>query len=68
MGVYTHPSPYTNVSDFETLQVPVPSEENPRLLLAGEHTHSKYHSTMHGARLTGIHQANKIIKSMNKKY
>jgi len=67
MGVWTHPSPYTNVSDYGTLQVPVPSKENPRLLLAGEHTHSKYHSTMHGARLTGIHQANKIIKFINKK-
>ena len=32
---------------------PEPSEENPRLLLAGEHTHPTYWSFMHGARLSG---------------
>ena len=67
MGVWSHPSPYTNVSDYGALQVPLPSEENPRLLLAGEYTHSKYSSTMHGARLTGIDQANKIIKFIKEK-
>ena len=34
----------------------------PRLLLAGEHTQPLYWSFLHGARLAGIQQADKIIQ------
>ena len=38
----------------------MPSPENPRLLLAGEHVHPQYWSFMHGARLSGRNYKNLI--------
>jgi len=67
LGTWVYPTPKTNYTDYAALQIPLPSEETPRVLLAGEHTHGKYSSTMHGARNTGVDQANKIIQYMKNK-
>jgi len=55
-----------DISIYETLLDPVPSADNPRLLFAGEHTHPLYYGTMHGARFSGIEQADRIIDHMIK--
>ena len=39
--------------DYVELSRPVPDEEHPRVLLAGEHVPSRYWSFMHGARRSG---------------
>lgn len=62
LGAWSYPTPRTNYNDFSALQVPLPSKRNPRVLLAGEYTHPKYFSTMHGARSSGMEQALKIIQ------
>jgi len=61
-GCYSVPSVNTKLQDYYELQEPVPSGSNPRLLLAGEHTHPEYQSTMHGARHSGILQAEKLLQ------
>ena len=40
----------------------VPRPQVPRLLLAGEHTSRRHASTVHGARDTGIAQAETILQ------
>jgi len=67
-GAWSYPSIHATVQDYLELCVPLPSTDRPRLLLAGEHTHPTYWSFMHGARLSGIEQADKIgiFKSRNK--
>eukprot|EP00088_Acartia_fossae_P010634 TRINITY_DN15319_c0_g1_i2.p1 TRINITY_DN15319_c0_g1~~TRINITY_DN15319_c0_g1_i2.p1 ORF type:complete len:207 (-),score=22.72 TRINITY_DN15319_c0_g1_i2:84-647(-) len=62
MGAWSHPSVRTNHWDYDEIQKPLPNSDNPRLLLAGEHTHPRFWATMHGARLSGIEQADKIVK------
>jgi monoamine oxidase len=42
------------------LSVPVPSEEDPRLLFAGEATHASFYSTVHGAIGSGRREADRI--------
>ena len=61
LGTWSYPSIYSTAKDYRELSRPLPSEEVPRLLLAGEHTHEKYWSYMHGAMLSGIEQAEKIL-------
>ena len=36
-------------------------EVNDKVFFAGEHTEADYYSTVHGAYLSGIREANKII-------
>ncbi len=43
---------------------PLPSQDEPRLLFAGEATHEKFWSFMHGARESGIREANRILKEI----
>ena len=62
LGTWSYPSIYSTAKDYRELSRPLPSEEVPRLLLAGEHTHEKYWSYMHGAMLSGIEQAEKILE------
>ena len=62
LGVYSSPNTNATSSDYTELARPLPSADQPRLLLAGEHVHPMYTSYMHGAMLTGIDQADKIIK------
>ena len=62
MGTWSYPSINSTSKDYTELSNPLPSEDVPRLLLAGEHTHEEYWSYMHGAMLSGIEQAEKIIE------
>jgi len=61
-GTWSFPSVDSKYEDYAELMRGEPREEEPRLLLAGEHTHPTYWSFMHGARLAGIEQADKIHK------
>jgi hypothetical protein len=51
-------------SSTEVLAEPLPSPENPILCFAGEATHPKYYSTMHGAMETGYREADRCIASL----
>ena len=46
-----------SVVDFDDLA----EEVNDKVFFAGEHTEADYYSTVHGAYLSGIREANKII-------
>ena len=48
--------------DWATLLAPVPRDTLPRLLLAGEHTSRTHGRVVHGARDTGVSQAQAIVK------
>eukprot|EP00092_Neocalanus_flemingeri_P009081 GFUD01009774.1.p1 GENE.GFUD01009774.1~~GFUD01009774.1.p1 ORF type:complete len:509 (+),score=156.59 GFUD01009774.1:101-1528(+) len=61
MGGYSYPSTRSQLSDHAKLAEPLPSCHQPKLLLAGEHTHANYWSFLHGARMSGIEQAQKIV-------
>ena len=61
-GAYSCPGVGSGQADYSSLMGAEPSEERPRLVLAGEHTHQHYWSFMHGARLAGLQQADKIIQ------
>ena len=50
------------VGDWAALLAPLPRPQLPRLLLAGEHTSRRHASTVHGARDTGIAQAETILQ------
>jgi monoamine oxidase len=56
-GAYSYPAVGTEMSHFEDLA----KEVNNRLFFAGEHTEVDYFSTVHGAYLSGIREADKII-------
>jgi len=62
LGGYSYPSMKSGSDDYNILLSPVPSADDPRILLAGEHTHPEYWSFLHGARLSGVVQANKIVQ------
>ncbi|XP_023337296.1 peroxisomal N(1)-acetyl-spermine/spermidine oxidase isoform X2 [Eurytemora carolleeae] len=66
LGTWSYPSIYSTHQDYKELSTPLPSPTVPRLLLAGEHVHPQYWSFMHGARLSGIEQADKIAEFMKK--
>ncbi|ESO98426.1 hypothetical protein LOTGIDRAFT_114635 [Lottia gigantea] len=50
--------------DIMTLQEPLTAgdDEKPRVLFAGEATHTTFYSTTHGALLTGYREAQRIVK------
>jgi len=56
-GAYSYTAVDTEMQHFEDLA----KEINDKLFFAGEHTESDYFSTVHGAYLSGIREANKII-------
>lgn len=62
-GAYSFTSRNTDhIKDWEKiLSLPVTDQEN-RILFAGEHCHEQYFSTVHGAFLSGIGQAEQILK------
>jgi len=62
LGGYSYPSMKSGSDDYNILFSAVPSADDPRILLAGEHTHPEYWSFLHGARLSGVVQANKIVQ------
>lgn len=55
MFTHTHTSQFVTV--FLTFQ--------PCLLFGGEATHPRFYSTTHGALLTGVREANRIVKFYN---
>ena len=46
---------------------PLPNDANPRLMFAGEATHPNFWSFMHGARESGIREAQRFLDLINKK-
>ncbi len=56
-GAYSYATNGTTTADFDTLAKTV----NNRLFFAGEHTSRDYRGTVHGAYLSGIREADKII-------
>lgn len=56
-GAYSYPTNGSTTADFDTLA----NEVNNKLFFAGEHTEREYRGTVHGAYLSGIREANKII-------
>eukprot|EP00095_Tigriopus_kingsejongensis_P004146 maker-scaffold703_size109190-snap-gene-0.19 protein:Tk04146 transcript:maker-scaffold703_size109190-snap-gene-0.19-mRNA-1 annotation:"peroxisomal n1-acetyl-spermine spermidine oxidase" len=61
MGTNAFSQRSTEKIDFHTLSQPLPDEVTPRLLFAGEATHSRYWGTLHGARLSGLREAKRIL-------
>lgn len=57
LGSYSYTAVGTEMQHFDDLA----EELNDKLFFAGEHTHIDYFSTVHGAYLSGIREANKII-------
>ena len=62
---YSVPGVSSREEDHAVLMRAEPSEVEPRLVLAGEHTQPLYWSFLHGARLAGVQQADKIINHRN---
>ncbi|BES87479.1 Flavin containing amine oxidoreductase [Nesidiocoris tenuis] len=64
-GSYTYIGPESNVGHIWNMADPLPGqceEMAPIILFAGEHTSVKFHSTLQGARESGIREADRIIK------
>ena len=61
---YSVPGVSSREEDHSVLMRAEPSEVEPRLMFAGEHTQPLYWSFLHGARLAGVQQADKIIKHL----
>ncbi|XP_073990043.1 peroxisomal N(1)-acetyl-spermine/spermidine oxidase-like isoform X2 [Rhodnius prolixus] len=63
-GSFTYISKDSSVGHIHDLKEPLPGNCNdipPIILFAGEHTSPKYFATMHGARQSGIREADRII-------
>ena len=67
MGTYSTSTLKMTKKTFQNLARPLPSFENPRLLFAGEATHEKFWSFLHGARESGIREAERILSFFHKK-
>ncbi|KAG8240017.1 hypothetical protein J437_LFUL017752 [Ladona fulva] len=69
---YLHVNSDSGTNLIKNLSDPIPCCETPQglidpiLLFAGEATHTDYFSTVHGARLSGIREANRIIELTRK--
>ena len=51
-------------ADLANMASPLPSDQDPQLLFAGEATHVRYNGTMHGARLSGIREASRVLSKL----
>ena len=60
-GSYSYLAVGASVEDYETLAMPLFN----RIFFAGEATHASYPSTTHGAYLSGIREAERIINLTN---
>jgi len=58
-GAYSFAAVNSGYADHVTLAQPLQ-----RLLFAGEHTHEKYRATVHGAYLTGIREADRVLAAV----
>lgn len=57
-GAYSYATNGATPADFDTLAKAV----NKKIFFAGEHTNRQYPGTVHGAYLSGLHAADKIIR------
>lgn len=71
-GSYSFVSKAASGSDFDTLATPLPcktagSKLVPalQLMFAGEATHRHFYATVHGAYLTGVREANRLLKHLS---
>ncbi|XP_013408095.1 spermine oxidase-like, partial [Lingula anatina] len=64
LGSYSCPRMQSDASHFSSLAEPL-TDSNGRLrvLFAGEATHTMYHSTMHGARESGVREATRLLQN-----
>ncbi|XP_076315742.1 spermine oxidase-like [Tachypleus tridentatus] len=62
-GSYSYLTLNNLPGDMDILATPLPSVTNLRLLFAGEATHPSYFSTTHGARLSGLREASRLVKN-----
>ena len=62
LGAYSASSTRMSKNTFKMTSEPLPNEDSPKLLFAGEATHEKFWSFLHGARESGIREANRILK------
>ena len=62
-GGYSYPAFNTVEEDFANLLTPLPKTGRSKLYLAGEHLYLPETGYMHGARTTGIEQAQKILNN-----
>ena len=60
-GSYSFATTGVRTNDFEVFEEPI----NNKIFFAGEHTSRNYRGTVHGAYLSGIREAKKIIKLLN---
>lgn len=70
-GSYSFLSKASSGSDFDILALPLPcesvgSKEVPalQLLFAGEATHRQFYGTVHGAYMTGVREAARLLKHL----
>ena len=62
LGTYSTPRVPMELADLYRLAAPLPSEEEPRVLFAGEAMEPENWSNLHGARLSGLREARRIAK------
>ena len=70
-GSYSYVARETRASDIDVLASPLPCKEAVvdnglpplQVLFAGEATHRHFYSTVHGAYISGIREAHRIVKS-----
>lgn len=60
-GSYSYPIVSTEMHHFDLLAEPI----NDQLFFAGEHTEKDYFSTVHGAYLSGLREAERITQQVN---
>ena len=64
-GSYSASSLKMSKETFKKTSEPLPSKTKPKLLFAGEGTHWKFWSFLHGARESGLREANRILQKIN---
>ncbi|GHD56931.1 amine oxidase [Thalassobaculum fulvum] len=60
LGAYSHPRPGNRAAQFDGLAEPVGG----RLFLCGEHTRFDFHGTVHGAWLSGLDAAGRVVDEL----
>lgn len=61
LGSYSYSGFSTLKDSYSTLAAPLVVASNPQVCFAGEATHAKWYSTIHGARSSGLREAQRII-------
>ena len=64
-GTYSYLPLGTTENDIENLLKPVFYDDDTALLFSGEMSQPKFYSTTHGAYLSGIREAEQVIKLLN---